>query len=178
MLCAVGDFSEHEISVEKHDAKWSAPQHFSSFLTNTQVLYNCTQHSGQVFYFFYKIHVDRKPLRSFPIAVGSHKLKHVPQPIRLHVIICRLFYKLHYFSSILLTICVPWCWPSLQSLKQSKVYLINYTELCSSKHYVCSTLTLGTSHCLEGPVVDDQRNHYILGKSLLPDWSLCICSRA
>jgi uncharacterized protein YeaC (DUF1315 family) len=26
-----------------------------SVLTNTQVIYNRTQHSGQVFYFFYKI---------------------------------------------------------------------------------------------------------------------------
>jgi hypothetical protein len=40
-----------------------------------QVLYNCTQHSGQAFYFFYKMHVARKPLRSFAHAVGSYKAR-------------------------------------------------------------------------------------------------------
>jgi hypothetical protein len=85
---ARGDLSEHKRSVEKHDEKRSASQHFSSVLTNAQVLYNFTQHSGQVFfYFFYKIHVDRKPLRSFARLWAV--TKHAPQPIRSRVI-CRL----------------------------------------------------------------------------------------
>jgi hypothetical protein len=39
------------------------------------VFYNFTQHIGQVFYFFYKIHVHRKPLRSFARAVSSYKAR-------------------------------------------------------------------------------------------------------
>jgi hypothetical protein len=54
------DLSEHERSVEKYDAKQSVSQHFSSVLANTQVLYNCTQHSRQVFYFFNKIQIIEK----------------------------------------------------------------------------------------------------------------------
>jgi hypothetical protein len=45
-------------------------QYFSSFLTNTQVLYNCTQHSRQVFYLFYKMQII---VRSFAHDVGSYK---------------------------------------------------------------------------------------------------------
>jgi hypothetical protein len=37
-----------------------ASRHFSYVLKNTQVLYNCTQHSSQVFYFFYKIQIIEK----------------------------------------------------------------------------------------------------------------------
>jgi hypothetical protein len=54
-----------------YKARGDLSEHFSSVLTNTQVIYNGTQHGGQVLYFFYKIHVDRKPLRSFARAVGS-----------------------------------------------------------------------------------------------------------
>jgi hypothetical protein len=50
------DLSEHERSVEKHDAKRSASQHFSSVQTNTQG----TQNSRQGFYFFYKIQIIEK----------------------------------------------------------------------------------------------------------------------
>jgi hypothetical protein len=46
-----------------------ASQHFSSVLTNTQVLYNCTQHMDKFSIAFLKY----KSLRSFVRAVGSYK---------------------------------------------------------------------------------------------------------
>jgi hypothetical protein len=45
-----------------YKARGDLSEYFSSVLTNTQV-----------FYFFYKIHVDREPLRSFARVVGNYK---------------------------------------------------------------------------------------------------------
>jgi hypothetical protein len=51
------DIHIYDFNEEIENASRRASQHFSRALTNTQVLYNCTQHSGQVFYFFYKIQI-------------------------------------------------------------------------------------------------------------------------
>jgi hypothetical protein len=70
-------------------------EHFSNVLTNTQVLYNCTQHSGQVFYFFYKIQLTINHWEVLHVLWAV--IKHTPQPIRLHVI-CLLFYNHTYHN--------------------------------------------------------------------------------
>jgi hypothetical protein len=59
------DLSEHNRSVEKHNAKQNASQHLSSVLTNTQVLYNSTADKFSISFIKYK------SLRSFAHADGQ-----------------------------------------------------------------------------------------------------------
>jgi hypothetical protein len=67
------------VLVCSYEASGDLSEHFSSVVKNTQVIYNCTQHSGQVFFIFYKI---QSIVEKFFFVI-----KHAPQPIRSRVII-------------------------------------------------------------------------------------------
>jgi hypothetical protein len=71
---ARGDLSEHERSVEKHDAKRSSSQHFSSVVTNTFIPFTkcfITAHSTADNSYINKY----KSLISFARSVGRYKAR-------------------------------------------------------------------------------------------------------